>query len=604
MNIIKKIKFISLPLSLIFILSSSYGAVNTTQQNTGVGSAVTAPAGTNLGGLFVLEDWFFSPNNIGRNVGTTCSEQSGVASSWLFTRDKTVPDFTWTSETDLIKKLEARKYTTTQIIDFFKNHRAKYLSDGLTNRASDPTLSNTFAKMQEMGITLVRLPISWAIQYNKPYTLIGDKGEPVTIQAMNSSKSIELISDPFYTGTKWASIPIAQIEAILAEASKHQIKVLLEIHTYPGGAGDGTYNGIWPKAPKFWAAKDRQGHQVYEYNFQTIFGQLIQWAAELKTNNYQAFMALEGLTPMNEPAHLMGIPDVLCDKASWGITKPEEVLKTLAIGIADFRKSILPANKIKLYMNVIETMYPPVGANSKLEDMPFYKIGKWWTDPKTTALSERDKDTGWAVLDIHHYEAWNPECNTCLTQKKIEVVKDLNGNIIKDNQGNPYLKFKNINGVPDYSQPIYENDKWGEPALFYLTKNVDNSNRVTYTVNTEGLNRIKWCGNRYFTDIRKELGLSGNDLLSASEFSAGTNADTFKSCASNKAQDDKGKIMEITNSQEYRNIFLEEQIKSAKTNNITAIFWTWKIPYNDNFQKEWSLYDIMCSNNKTRAGCY
>jgi aryl-phospho-beta-D-glucosidase BglC (GH1 family) len=502
--------------------------------------------GVNLGGAYVLEDWFFSDKTVGRHVGTPCTNPDGskseVGSIAQFTREP-VPagkNDKFTSEIDLIHKLQKDYgYSNDKIANYFQKHRLNYFNP------NDPALLQTFKELKEAGITLVRLPVTWAIQYDKPYTLIGADGKQIIIPAMAASTAtkphhVELIQDPFYTGYYWASIPIKSIERILGAAHANGIKVILDIHAWPGGAGDGTYNGIWPLPPKFWTAN-------YEQNYRTIFQQLISWAQTLKTSYPDGFAGLAGLTPMNEPAHLMGIRFVTCDpNANWGV-KHDNVLNTLATSITDFKNSTLPASGVKLYMNVIETMFPQ--GTDALKD-----IGTWWKNNTTQA--ER---TSWAVLDIHHYLAWDgANYNYCLNK---------------------------VNG--------------GE----YEFLSPDPHKPGAYIIKPAEFDNLKGAAN-WYANLRKNLGLTDGSLLMASEFSASTNEDTWASCASGHAQDNTGKPIDITNHKEYRNTILAEQLAKAKEGNISMIFWTWKLPYNSNFQNEWSFYNVICSQDPAPQFCH
>src|SRR5262249_8449203 len=156
------------------------------------------------------------------------------------------------------------------------------------------------------------------------------------------------------------SVPIGELMQVLKAASNHGVKVLLDIHAYPGGASDGTYNGIWPLQPEFWdTGLDSDHRPIYQDNFRTIFQHLITWAEGLYSLSDKAFAdGLGGLTAMNEPAHLMGIPEARCTNDAWGIASYQDVLGTLAWAVADFGRSSLPGHNVKLYMNIIETMFP------------------------------------------------------------------------------------------------------------------------------------------------------------------------------------------------------------------------------------------------------
>src|SRR5262249_49142925 len=155
------------------------------------------------------------------------------------------------------------------------------------------------------------------------------------------------------------------------------------------------------------------------------------------------------------PAHLMGIPQARCSDGSWGISSYEDVLETLALAVTDFNRSSLPERGVKLYMNVIETMFP----TTMTSDQVYGTIGNWWR----SVTSEDDRRT-WAVLDIHHYFAWDPNCNSCLA----DFVED---NVIVQ----------------------------------------------------AGFDKMQSCSADWYLTIREKLGLGPNDSLATSEFSASGN---------------------------------------------------------------------------------
>lgn len=477
------------------------------------------PNGVNLGGVYVLEDWFFTSDQIGHYVSTPCTyKDTGIASSQIFAQSTSVPNFTWTSETQMIEQFSAQGYTDSEIAALFNSHRANYLLDSSHYIRN---LNNVFSRIQALGIKEVRLPLTWAITYpTLSYTINpGNGGTPIVVPA---TTQVTLIQDPFYPGLKWASIPIGQVMQVLKAASNYGIKVLLDIHAYPGGSSDGTYNGIWPLQPEFWnTGLDSQNVPIYQDNFQTIFQNLITWAESLYSLPDKSYATgLGGLTAMNEPAHLMGIPAARCSDGSWGIASYQNVLDTLALAVTDFGQSSLPAHNVKLYMNVIETMFP----TTMTGDQIYSAIGTWWNSITTESARQT-----WAVLDLHHYFAWDGNCNTCLQN--------------------------------------------------YVTGGV---------IEQAGFDQMKKCSDEWYLTIKGKLDLHATDLFATSEFSASANFDTYQSCASGKAQP-----VTPTNYEAYRDAVLKYQIDDAEQADIDLYFWTWTIPYNDNYQNEWSLTNIL-----------
>lgn len=410
------------------------------------------PEGTNFGGLFVLEDWFLSSSNRAYYVATPCGEM--VGDSRIFLQDKNAPQFYWTSETNLISQLENHGYSDAQIVTAFAKHRHNFLQQ----QAHGPqSLDDNFLLLHNLGITAIRLPVTWALIYpNQSYTIQGSASS-VTIPA---STQPQLIDDPFYAGSKWAGIPVSEIENILQAASRHHIKVMIDIHAYPGGSGDGTYNGVWPNAPRFWTVPTAQ----YQENFNTIVSSLITWVESLYTKNPDAAKGLWGINPINEPAHLFGIPTARCDSTTpWGLNSYQDLFDTLQLAVNDFRNSSLPAKGAKLDMNIIETIFP----TSMSPAQQYQTIGTWWKS--ITTSSERKS---WATLDIHHYIAWDNQCNQCINQ--------------------------------------------------FVT-----NHRIT----NAGFLNLANCSDWYL-QLRAALGLESEALINVSEFSASTNQYTPMSCAS------------------------------------------------------------------------
>jgi len=523
----------------LVVSGCNVGSTSTSSNSPAPADSIIRPDGVNLGGLFVLEDWFFSSPDLGQLVSTPCG--SVIGSSELFANGyapsgHAVPKFNWSSETDFVYKLRnTYQFTDEQVIDLFQHHRDSYF-----NKNGLDSLNANFKSLQQMGVKSVRLPITWAITYpDHAYTIYGTTGS-VTVPQVTDNRS-RLIQDPFYKDLKWVSIPVQQLEQVLQIAAQNNIKVLIDIHAYPGGSSEGTFNGVWPKHPLFWTAMQSiDGKPAYQQNFQTIFGSLVNWADKLVTDSKKADIAagLGGLTPMNEPAHLFGIHAGCSASESWGITSYTQVLDTLQLAIDQFGKSALPnkdpKKNVKLYMNVIETMYN--GHGNVMQD-----FGNWWK-----GIATADQRQKWAVLDMHHYVAWDSahQCNTCLNDA---LATDL---------------------------------------------------KTHETIITKaGFERIDKCS-AWFKDLRTELGLNDGSLISSSEFSASTHFDTHQSCSSGVIPS-----LKIANSAEYRNYFVQQQLRYAQQGNVETYFWTWMIPYNTNFQNEWSWFSICNSAGQSSDFC-
>jgi hypothetical protein len=164
----------------------------------------------------------------------------------------------------------------------------------------------------------------------------------------------------------------------------------------------------------------------------------VRWVGSLED---ETLRGLQALSPMNEPAHLAGmlsqgndqngpfLPPLPKDMAKAYSTKLQatnpdglltfvpdgphlRVLKWLDDAIDVFRTSSLPERGIQLAVNVHESVLnpnvlPPNDGEDPggREPGAMHVLAAWWRG--ATSLAER---TRWAVLDVHHYHAWGPQC--------------------------------------------------------------------------------------------------------------------------------------------------------------------------------------------------
>jgi hypothetical protein len=175
------------------------------------------------------------------------------------------------------------------------------------------------------------------------------------------------------------------IERFIRLASKHGLKVILDLHAFPGGSQDGTYNGIWPHPPAFW--KDHSHinqHSDSKVPLRVIgawiTSALIKWVEGLDSHTRSG---IRGLTLMNEPAHM---------NAMKSYANEEDVLQWLGSTADVYRKSKLPSQGIRLYVNLIDTAFK----HFEWTAVPWFK--------KTFTQHER---TTWVVADTHFYTAWS-----------------------------------------------------------------------------------------------------------------------------------------------------------------------------------------------------
>lgn len=265
--------------------------------------------------------------------------------------------------------------------------------------------------------------------YRKFYEKIPDKFNTVSIIF------------PHTTGTvvvTYSCILVSRdfIATFLRACAKHGIGATLDVHTYPGGTSIGTFSGVWPRWPRFWTHGDQPGSPTLDAG-RGLLRDLIQWLESLAETDPDAFEGFRAISPMNEPAHLAGqfrpngpidkenflppLPTKMAQDYLEELAPPSEggmhnytsvpdgphlrVMMWLRDAVNAFRESSLPSKGKELHLNIIEFMLAE-------EDLPKFKyanyhvIGSWWR--ATTSPKER---SSWAVLDMHHYHAWDPTCS-------------------------------------------------------------------------------------------------------------------------------------------------------------------------------------------------
>lgn len=433
--------------------------------------------GINLGGIYLLEDWFYSDKNTTFKVATSKESPEGVITK-IFPSLKSMisNNEKFYGECDLIRILKNYNFNNLEIYNLFDRHRNNYILN----------LPYNFQQIKRIGIKVIRLPLTWCIKYNHEYIINGLNNNWTSI-----NKDSLIVKDPYFDKLNWCVINIKDIENILDLAHHYGLKILIDIHTFPGGQSDGSYSGQWPYKPRFWNDID-----VASNNMITIMKNMCNWIINLNKNRYNT---IYGISPMNEPAHLRTNEKI---NNGWGIND-NDILYVLSKSVDVFKSYPMLMNEKKLVMNVIETsIYPQ--ENWK------YVYGRWWKNITT----KKDR-TKWAAIDIHHYVAWdNPKfCSN--TKECIRNIKNYN----------------------------------------------------------------------VYSKLRKDLELDNDDLLYSTEFSASTDSSTNKSLTSG--------LLKNNNHEHLRNMFLSKQLSDMKQNNVKGFFWCWSIPYNSNYQNEWSLKNIL-----------
>jgi aryl-phospho-beta-D-glucosidase BglC (GH1 family) len=239
------------------------------------------------------------------------------------------------------------KFGTERTIEIMTEHRESYIT------------SEDFKAMAANGITRVRLPLGWW----------------AFIEESLSSTPL-LVTDPAHTDRQFITIPRAFLLQVLRQAQAAGLEVLLDIHAFPGGSADGSYNGVYPNTPMFFKdeALQQQGFD--------IIAALCDFYISLD-DSLRA--TVTGVTLMNEPAHL--IQDDSDAMIAW-----------MKSAVEIFREKIVKPydHHPALFVNLIGTSISDQG-------MLDFMVETF----SATELSE------WAILDVHVYYAWSGGDSGC-----------------------------------------------------------------------------------------------------------------------------------------------------------------------------------------------
>lgn len=434
---------------------------------------VPIPTGVNLGSWLSLEDWFYVGNNGAVEVASPDDATAASCLPPLHLDSSTGPR--WNSETDLLAGLakhykeimdikeDAEKQST---LGGYPNNKkqslgpwGKAIQTIHAFRSSYIDFEKELETMASLGIKHVRVPVSWCWTDNDidPNMKLVTKNETDPDNNddnnwiyMDDEEVLKKYTcqDPFYDDVRWPAIPRGLVQRFLRACADHGIGATLDIHTYPGGTSIGTFSGVWPRYARFWthgdvpALDDGQKPDVGR----RLLKDFIAYLENLAVKDPHAFKGFRALSPMNEPAHLAGLyngkkpirtdretflpplPSDIAEKylqeLNSGLeSKPQltkvpdgnhlRVLLWLRDAIDAFRQSSLPSMGKELHVNVHESLFPSdvlpkqePKSDYGLNQAPMKVFGAWWR--ASTTADERSK---WAVLDIHHYYAWGPQCS-------------------------------------------------------------------------------------------------------------------------------------------------------------------------------------------------
>ncbi|KAL7548621.1 hypothetical protein ACHAWF_011894 [Thalassiosira exigua] len=424
------------------------------------------PAGVNLASWFSLEDWFFVGSSGAVEVA---SPDDAVAASCLpplHVDSSTGPR--WNSETDLLAGL-AKHYdemTTEEgagggnTLGGYPNDKTKQLGGwGKAIKAVHAFRSSFYDPEEELrtlnrlGIKHVRVPLSWCWTDRDPSKELARRNGTANDDEwiyMDDEEVKETFTcrDPYHDDVHWPAIPRHLLARFLRACAKHDVGATLDLHTYPGGTSIGTFSGVWPKYARFWTHGDVPATDRGEPDRgRTLLRDFVRWLESLAEEDPLAFAGIRALSPMNEPAHLAGLyngrPPIRADRETFLPPLPKEVARGYLSELNDgldaqsnnltrvpdgnhlrvflwlrdavdaFRASKLPDLGKELHVNVHESVFPS-DVLPKIEPEADYGLatasmkvfGAWWR--ATTTPAER---SSWAVLDVHHYHAWGPQCS-------------------------------------------------------------------------------------------------------------------------------------------------------------------------------------------------
>ena len=396
-----------------------------------------------------LEDYFFVGDKGAIEVATSNGHVAAKCLPPLLTGSGPLPLF-WNSETDLFMNVTQRQSLRNAIL-MFQAFRVAYLD-----------LDDELQQIAQQGIQHVRVPMSWCLTDFDPSQdelLVVD--QPTTDDDNNKLSREQqdhlnallmeryVCIDPYFDKQQqdqveggatvyWPAVPKPLIVQLLRACHKYNIKATLDIHTYMGGTSLGTFSGVWPRHPLFWLYD--QAEAKYDAG-RRQFQSFIEWVESLSESDPDAFAGIGGITPMNEPAHLAGlfgpgsanpdqqgfVPWLPRDVAGQYIADLQEqsvsqvpipdgahlrVLLWQSDAVNTFRQSSLPDKGVNIVVNVHESIFARslVEGDADLSAAATHPratdiLASWWQ-----SITTEQERSSWAVLDMHHYHAWEPAC--------------------------------------------------------------------------------------------------------------------------------------------------------------------------------------------------
>ncbi|GIQ81942.1 hypothetical protein KIPB_002989 [Kipferlia bialata] len=299
-------------------------------------------SGVNLGGWLLIEEWMFSFGMFDR-VDELYDTPQGVVMPPL------LPDGfgqNWFGEGDLVYKL-VQQFGEDSAIEVIEAHRDEYITD------------DDLMLMRLAGIEAVRVPLGW-------WALVDEC----------DAEEAVVITDPAHADKQFVTVPRPYLLEQISRIVDNGLEVLLDIHAFPGGSTEGSYNGIFPADPVFFTSDD-----------------LMAQGFDIVTNLCDLYLDLPastragvtGFTLMNEPAQGLGWQSDFMQ--AWLRSATDIYRQKIANFVSDVPK---------LYTNLI--------GNSITNEAMLI-----WMDDTFTEEELAD----WAVLDVHSYYAWDWPASGC-----------------------------------------------------------------------------------------------------------------------------------------------------------------------------------------------
>ena len=259
----------------------------------------------------------------------------------------------WSSEADLVGKL-IKMYGVHRAVQIVHEYRETYY------------IEQDFQEMKTHGIKQIRLPMGW-------WALVDPDADGV-------------VHDPYSDhNTEVRHVPVERklFDRLFDWCIKYDIKVMIDLHAMPGGSAfKSSFNGVnGIQDATFWQRAKIDYQNEKEDNGLITWRRLLEWIDNL-SHAHRA--VIQGVQPMNEPAHLAHSHETKTQMMTW--------MKT---AITIFKRHYHQKEYVpNLYINFIETAW-----ETKME-FP-NEVHMFMLDNIGGVLNSCN-----FFLDIHRYAAW------------------------------------------------------------------------------------------------------------------------------------------------------------------------------------------------------